>query len=345
LRFYVDPTEEAYQQWEHYKRQGKTHDAALIWKLASQPRFRWFGKFTRGGAGLTGKVRKFIGCAEASGAVPLMVVLRAQGKACNPHYTAGGAPEDARTRSWYKNFAKAVGSSRVVIAFEPDSLGTVDCLARSRRHARLQTLRSGVDALSKLPNATVYLEGGASDWEPAKRTARMLRFIGIRKVRGFMLNVTHYAWTSDNIRYGRRVSRLVGGKPFIVSTSYNGRGPIHYWLGRPHRSALINVYCNPQRRGLGPSPTTQTGYAKVDAFMWINRPGISGAGGCNGAPAHVGTWWPARALMFAQYATNWVRAPRGTHFGFRGHVSLCSLGAPRLGHVYSRVAPKHRCGH
>ena len=77
----------------------------------------------------------------------------------------------------------------MVIAFEPDSLGTIDCLTRSRRFARMRLLRYGVDVLSQLPNATIYLEGGASDWEPAKRTAWQLRSIGIAKVRGFMLNV------------------------------------------------------------------------------------------------------------------------------------------------------------
>ena len=30
---------------------------------------------------------------------------------------------------WYDQFAEAVGDARVVIAFEPDSLGTIDCLA------------------------------------------------------------------------------------------------------------------------------------------------------------------------------------------------------------------------
>jgi endoglucanase len=342
LRFYVDPREEAYQLWRRYKSRGRGNVAGLLWKIASQPRFRWFGAFTRGGSGLRGKVRRFIDCAEAAGTVPLMVVLRHQGKACNPRYTAGGAREDARTRSWYDSFAKIVGRSRVVIAFEPDSLGTVKCLARSRRHARLVTLRYGVNVLSKLPNATIYLEAGASDWEPAGKMARKLRFIGISKVRGFMLNVTHYDWTSANIRFGRRLSRLVGGKPFIVSTSYNGRGPVHYLPGP--RKRRINVYCNPQFRGLGPPPTAQTGFARVDGFMWINRPGISGAGGCNGAPAHAGTWWTERALMFARYATNWVGPPRGTRFGFRQRISLCRLGAPVRG-KYSRIAPARRCRH
>ena len=68
---------------------------------------------------------------------------------------------------WYDQFAEAVGDARVVIAFEPDSLGTLDCLATRRRDDRLRMLRHGVTSSSQLPNATIYLEAGASDWEPA----------------------------------------------------------------------------------------------------------------------------------------------------------------------------------
>ena len=97
----------------------------------------------------------------------------------------------------------------MVIAFEPDSLGTIDCLTPSRRDDRLRLLRYGVTALSKLPNAIVYLEAGASDWEAASRTAKQLRAIGIAKVQGFMLNATHYDWTSANIKHGLAISRKV----------------------------------------------------------------------------------------------------------------------------------------
>ena len=153
--------------------------------------------------------------------------------------------------------------------------------------------------LSKLPNATIYLEATASDWKSVSFTARTLKYIGIRKVRGFMLNVTHFDWTVNNIRYGRKVSRRVGGKPFVVSTSYNGRGPVHY---KARNGKRINVFCNVRYRGSGPKPTTNTGYAKVDGFLWLNRPGISGAGSCNGAPRD-GEWWPRRGLMYAKYAS------------------------------------------
>ena len=58
--------------------------------------------------------------------------------------------------------------------------------------------------------------------------ARKLRRVGVAKVRGFMLNATHYDWTRNNIRYGLKLSRLVGGKHFIINTAENGRGPIHH---------------------------------------------------------------------------------------------------------------------
>jgi endoglucanase len=197
----------------------------------------------------------------------------------------------------------------VVIGFEPDSLGTIDCHARSRRDDRIRLLRYGVDRLSRLPGATIYLEAGASDWEPARRTARQLRAIGIAKVRGFMLNATHYDWTRNNIRHGLEISRRVGGKPFIVNTAENGRGPIHYRAANGRR---INVWCNPPRRGLGIPPTTSTSNPMVDAYLWINRPGY--AQGCQGRPI---AWYAPRAVSYARFATRWESPPPGTRRGFR----------------------------
>jgi endoglucanase len=329
LRFFVDRMEPAYMTWAHWQRSGEIEKANTIWRLAREPRFRWFAKFTR--PHMQKKVRGFLDRVQCDqpGSVPQMVVMRHQGKACNSRYTAGGAAEDERTRQWYRDFAEAIGDARVVIGFEPDSLGTIDCLAPSRRDDRLNVLRYGVDVLSQLPGATIYLEAGASDWEPAARTAKQLRYIGVSKVRGFMLNVTHHDWTRENVKHGLEISRMVGGKPFVINTSYNGRGPLHYkkWINRSkHMWRTVNVWCNPGLRGLGPPPTLATANGKVDAYLYINRPGYS-AGSCNGGPLPVGTWWPARGLMYAQYATNWETAPQGTRYGHFKHYSLRELGA------------------
>ena len=99
--------------------------------------------------------------------MPQLVTMRHEGRECDQRYTGGGARADATYRSWIRGFAEAVGQRRVMIVFEPDALGTLECLARSRRKARLRTLAYGVDVLSKLPNATVYLDAGASDWQGA----------------------------------------------------------------------------------------------------------------------------------------------------------------------------------
>lgn len=318
LRFYVDQESPAWLQWEAYRRAGDTRKAELTWRIAREPRALWLGAFTRPNFAV--KVRRLIDPARERGEVPIFTVLRAESTQCSPGYTGGGPVEDARTRAWYDDLARVIGDDRVVIAFEPDSLGTIDCLAPSRRDDRLRLLRYGVSALAKLPNATVYLEAGASDWEAAKRTAKQLRAIGISKVRGFMLNASHFDWTAANIKHGLDISRRVGGKPFVINTAENGRGPVFYRSGYRR----INVWCNPGLRGLGPAPTTDTSHPKVDAYLWINRPGY--AQSCQGRPI---AWYAPRALAYARRATEWEKPPPGTRFGHAKRYPLSAFGIPR----------------
>jgi endoglucanase len=319
VTFWNDPNSPSMQSWRFLQHQGQHAKADLIWKIASQPKALWLGRFTRPNFAV--KVRRLIDPARERGEVPIFTVLRAEATGCSPTYQGGGPAEDRRTMDWYDDLARVIGNDRVVIAFEPDSLGTIDCLAPSRRDDRYRVLAHGVDALSKLPNATVYIEAGASDWESAARTAKQLRIVGVRKVRGFMLNVTHYDWTRSNIQHGLDISRRLGGKHFIINTAENGRGGVHYkkWIDRSrHIWRRITVWCNPGLRGLGPAPTTQTSRPdRVDAYLWINRPGF--AQSCQGRPI---AWYLPRALTLTKYATDWENAPPGTRFGFKQHYPL-----------------------
>jgi endoglucanase len=305
VRFYVDRESPAWEQWRSYDRSGERRKADLIWRIAREPKAMWLGRFTSPNFHV--KVRRLIDAAIADGSVPIFTVLRAQSTGCGRSYTGGGPAEDARTRAWYDDLARAIGNDRVVIAFEPDSLGTIDCHARSRRDDRIRLLRYGVTALSRLPNATIYIEAGASDWESAKRTAKQLRAVGIAKVRGFMLNATHQDWTRANIQHGLDISRRTGGKHFVINTAENGRGPVHRRLPNGRR---LTVWCNPPGRGLGPPPTTNTANPMVDAYLWINRPGY--AQSCQRRPI---AWYPPRALEYARWATTWEAPPKGTHNG------------------------------
>ena len=307
LRFYVDQDSPSMQQYTALRRSGQDSKADLVWKIAREPKAVWVGRFTSPNFHV--KVRRIFDSAHAQGAVPILTVLRAQSTGCSPTYDGGGPAEDARTRAWYDDLAHAIGNDRVVIAYEPDSLGTIDCHAKSRRAARYRLLRYGVDALSRNPNATIYIEAGASDWEGASRMAKKLRKVGIGKVRGFMLNATHYDWTRANVAYGLKLSKLVGGKHFIINTAENGRGPIHQRLPNGRR---LTVWCNPPNRGLGPAPTTNTSNARVDAYLWVNRPGY--AQSCQHRPI---AWYLPRALSYAKYATSWESPPPGTKNGFK----------------------------
>jgi endoglucanase len=292
VEFFVDRESPSWLAW----RRASGRKKALLWKIAREPKSLWYGPFTRPASQFSLKVRRPIDTAANEGTVPLLVVMRAESNQCHPGYQAGGPAEDRLTREWYDKFARTIGSSRVVIAFEPDSLGTIKCHARSRRDDRVRLLRYGIEQLSRLPNATVYIEAGAADWMRPAKAAGLLRRVGVAKVQGFMLNATHYDWTAANIRHGLKISRRIGGKHFVINTAENGRGP----YGRGHHE-----WCNPPGRGLGPPPTTDTAHPKVDAYLWINRPGYGQS--CAGQKI---AWNMKRALAYARRATTWERPPR-----------------------------------
>jgi cellulase/cellobiase CelA1 len=84
------------------------------------------------------------------------------------------------------------------------------------------------------------------------------------------------------------------------------------------------VWCNPGLRGLGPAPTTETSHpGKVDAYLWINRPGY--AQSCQGRPI---AWFMPRALTLARFATDWEKAPPGTEFGHFKDYPLSAFNIP-----------------
>jgi endoglucanase len=80
----------------------------------------------------------------------------------------------------------------------------------------------------------------------------------------------------------------------VIDTGRNGVGRL-VESERP-----VDLWCNVPGRALGPPPTGRTGVPRVDAFLWIKRPGESD-GSCNGGPS-AGTWWPDYALELARRA-------------------------------------------
>ena len=284
--------------WNGYrslKRRGRDGDAAKVLLLAETPQFKWFGMWEQP---VVGKLQGMF--EQAGDSVPLLAVFGDEHAGCGSPgtNTSGGLAQNARYKRWIDQVARGIGDNEVVIAFEPDSLGLIECLQPSLRAPRLRTLGYGVKALSKLPNATVYVEAGAPDWQDVPTMARKLRALGVSRVRGFMLNATHHVTTAKNLRYGAKLSRAVGGKHFIVNTSHNGNGPL-YRGGH-------TIWCNPPNAASGELQTTNTGHPKADAYLWVERPGYSN-GACNGGPSRVGAWWEERAIQMVERAKWWRR--------------------------------------
>ena len=106
-----------------------------------------------------------------------------------------------------------------------------------------------------------------------------------------------------------------GTTHFVIDTGRNGQGPWDWAAASYASAAAAQDWCNPPGRGLGIAPTTNTGNALVDAYLWVKVPGESD-GSCNRSvsgsttdpwwggivdPA-AGAWFPQQALQLAQLA-------------------------------------------
>ena len=295
--FFVDPQSEAAHAAE---------SDPTLGVIAREPGTARFGKFSFGSNGVPDiqtAVSRYLSRAavESPGSVPLLATYRLVDGHCG--HWADPPADVASYQNFINGFAAGIGSYRAVLFLEMDSLITMPCLTRHGQAVREAELRYAINTLTAQdPHLVIYLDAGAADALHARDAARFLRASGVAKIEGFFLNATHFDWTSNEIRYGRQISRLIGGKHFVINTGENGMGP-----QRPadivHQG--MEVLCNP-RAGLGPLPTANTGYRNVDMFAWTSNPGESG-GRCGANAPATGEYWPAYAKMLVQNADFKVR--------------------------------------
>jgi endoglucanase len=286
--FFVDPQSEPANYAKRYP---------ALNAIARQPDVEHFGTFSGPDIGIA--VAHYLDRAafQQPGTVPMLATYRLVYGHCG-HWS--DPPSEQRAyHDFISRFAAGVGGHRAVLFLEMDSLITVGCLSHQGVAVRMHELDDAINVLTaNCPRLVVYLDAGAADAVPAPQTAKLLRRAGVAKIQGFFLNSTHFDWTSKEIRYGEQISRLTGGKHFVVNTAENGRGPLV-----PHNRVKNGneVLCNPLNRGLGPVPTANTGFRNVDAFAWIANPGKSG-GQCRPGAPKTGNFWLALALELVRNA-------------------------------------------
>lgn len=295
MRFYVDPSSESALA-------ARLYPALRV--IAREPGTARFGSFSYPNAGVA--VRWYLDQAARiePGTVPMLATYRIVYGHCGNW--ADPPTEQAAYHSFIVGFAGGIGAHRAVLFLEMDSLITVGCLTPYGVAVRMHELRDAIRVLTtRCPRLVIYLDAGAGDAVSPWKTASLLRRAGVAKIQGFFVNSTHFDWTAREVRYGEEISRLTGGKHFVVNTGENGQGP----LTPPDPVQQGNeVLCNPPGRGLGPLPTADTGIPNADAFAWTSNPGESGGACLPGAPP-AGSYWPSYAMMLVNNANFGLDTP------------------------------------
>ncbi len=273
---------------------------ALLSKIASQPAVNRFSLYSGGGGpgAVYGQVNRFF-CHAAQadpGTVPVITTffLYQHGYCESAATIAASRPTFERQ---VREFAAGIGRRPAVVLLELDAIGASRCLQRTGALSQWEAdISYEIGRVAALPHVVAYIEAGYSDGNPAGYTAQVLRAVGANRIRGFFTNDTHSEWTIREVHWGQAVAHMSGVDHFIVSTATNGRGPL---LNPDPVHQGIEDLCNAPGRGLGPAPTTNTGFSEVDAYLWVTEPGESA--GCGGGPPS-GIFWPARAVGMAARA-------------------------------------------
>jgi endoglucanase len=290
------------RRWAH----SHPRQAGMLNVIAAQPEVHRWGNWTGPHPGI--QVSQYLTRTqfEEPGTVPEFATYWiVDSKRIHPqcHHYADPLWRQRAYHNWVESLARGAGDFHAVMFEEMDSLITVGCLSRHGLAVREHELADANAILSHVPHLVVYQDAGAADALHAPETARILRASGVADIQGFYLNSTHFDWTSHEIAYGEQISRLTGGKHFVINTAENGAGPLHPRNRVKYGNELL---CNPPDRGLGPKPTFATGYRNVDAFAWIANPGKSGGACRKGAPP-TGDFWPRLALELIRHADFNVR--------------------------------------
>ena len=259
-------------------------DAAVMDKLASQPLAQWFNNWS---TDVRADVDRVVTSATSAGAVPVLVAYNIPNRDCGS-LSAGGAGTAEAYRSWIAQYAAGLGGRQAIVVLEPDAIAGMGCLSAADQATRLELLRHAVRTLRDA-GGLVYLDAGNNRWQSVATIASRLKAAGIELAAGFSLNVSNFFSTREETSYGDAISDQVGGKHYVLDTSRNGLG-----------ATADAQWCNPDGRALGERPTSFTGRARVDAFLWVKVPGESD-GSCNGYPKS-GTWMPEYALGLARRA-------------------------------------------
>jgi endoglucanase len=281
-KFYVDPNSDAAQTEAQWRAAGKTADADMMHKIASQPSDPYyFAEWTEQYDGIRFYVKYFADKWNADGSLPVFGLYAVPNRDCGS-YSGGGFTTAEQYKAWIDEAALGQQDygKKIIWILEPDALAS-SCYDSSRA----QLLSYAVQKLQG-PLGKVYIDAGHPGWRSADTMISRLQAANIANAQGFSLNVSNFMTTQSNVDYCKQISAGVGGKHCVIDTSRNGLGP---YTGGIHDGDCPD-WANPPGRALGNRPTANTGIPEVDAFYWLKQAGASDAD-CGPFP-RAGAWVP-----------------------------------------------------
>ena len=259
--------------WDVMRQYGAA--AAPLRAFAATPMSKTFGSFE---PHPEINLRRYLARAQSEepGAIPFISLSRIEHQSC-PYVNPGSTFSEHAVDDWVRRFSAGISDFRVMVLVETDQLAVMGCLPRRIQAQRYRELNYEIHTMHvNNPNAIVYLDAGASDWVTSGHMTDELRHADVAEAQGFALGASHFDWTKNEIAYGLRISRALGGKHFVINTDSNGHGP------KPrYHSKYYHGGCTPPGEGLGLLPTTSTSDRRVDAYLWLGTPGFE-SGACLG---------------------------------------------------------------
>ncbi|MEU9578584.1 glycoside hydrolase family 6 protein [Streptomyces chilikensis] len=285
-RLYLHPDSQVVE-WVR-KNPGDPRRPVIDSRIASRPAAVWFADPNAGT--VTARVHAVTSRAAGQGRIPVLVAYTIPHRDCG-QYSAGGAEDLSAYDRWIDRFATGLGTGRVIVILEPDSVAQAYCLSEEDRKARFTALaRAGRVIKRVAPGARVYYDAGHSGWNDAPKQAGLLRQAGAAAPEssdGIFSNVSNFHRTADEVRYVREVLAAMdapAGHGAVIDTSRNGNGP-----------PPEGKWCDPPGRKVGRAPVLFPGEARVDAYLWVKLPGE--ADGCRGK---AGVFSPSYAYELAR---------------------------------------------
>ena len=313
-------------------------------RIALTPRAVWFGRYTR--PNFFAKVRNHLNCAQwmQPGSVPIMIVSAPPGQGVQRAVPRPAAwPRTSARKAWYRDFRRG-GRQRPRDHRLRARLDRHDLVPRAgppRRPAGTCCATAWTSCRS-CPTPRSTSRARRPTGRARSYTARLLRYIGIDKVRGFMLNVTHFDWTQQQHRL-RPQGVAAGGRQALRGRPPPTTAAAPCTTG-PRNGKRINVFCNVRYRGAGPRPTTRTGL-RQGGRLPVAQPARArpGAGSCNGAPRD-GEWWLRRGADVRQVRDPADGARREAPATASSGGSRSAAWAPRVPTASTTPrSPERRC--